>query len=88
MISLDRSVPDNRPKKCREITYADDLPVASVVIIFTDEAWSPLMRTVHSVINRTPFKLLQEIVLIDDFSQRGCLLFLFVVFCCKIYRKL
>lgn len=71
MISLDRSVPDHRHEQCRKISYPDNLPVASVVIIFTDEAWSPLMRTVHSVINRTPFKLLQEIILVDDFSQRG-----------------
>lgn len=71
MISLDRSVPDYRHEQCHRINYPNDLPVASVVIIFTDEAWSPLMRTVHSVINRTPFNLLKEIVLIDDFSQRG-----------------
>ncbi|EFO18497.1 glycosyl transferase [Loa loa] len=70
MISLDRSLPDHRHEQCRKINYPDNLPVASVVIIFTDEAWSPLMRTVHSVINRTPFKLLQEIILVDDFSQR------------------
>uniref|UniRef100_A0A158Q8H7 Polypeptide N-acetylgalactosaminyltransferase n=1 Tax=Elaeophora elaphi TaxID=1147741 RepID=A0A158Q8H7_9BILA len=70
LISLDRSVPDYRHEQCRKIRYPDDLPVASVVIIFTDEAWSPLLRTVHSVINRTPFKLLQEIILVDDFSQR------------------
>ncbi|VDK86579.1 unnamed protein product, partial [Onchocerca ochengi] len=70
MISLDRSVPDHRHEQCREINYPDNLPVASVVIIFTDEAWSPLLRTVHSVINRTPFKFLQEIILVDDFSQR------------------
>ncbi|MCP9258379.1 putative N-acetylgalactosaminyltransferase 9 [Dirofilaria immitis] len=70
MISLDRSVPDYRHEQCRKIIYPDNLPIASVVIIFTDEAWSPLLRTVHSVINRTPFKLLQEIILVDDFSQR------------------
>ncbi|OZC08470.1 glycosyltransferase, group 2 family protein, partial [Onchocerca flexuosa] len=70
MISLDRSLPDHRHEQCREISYPDNLPVASVVIIFTDEAWSPLLRTVHSVINRTPFKFLQEIILVDDFSQR------------------
>lgn len=46
------------------------MPAASVVIVFTDEAWTPLLRTVHSVINRTPKHLLKEVILIDDFSQR------------------
>lgn len=31
------------------------------------------MRTVHSVIKRTPRKYLAEIVLIDDFSNKGTL---------------
>ncbi|VDN44917.1 unnamed protein product [Gongylonema pulchrum] len=70
MISLDRSLPDYRSKECREIKYDDSLPRASVIIIFTDEAWSPLMRTVHSVVNRSPLHLLHEVILLDDFSQR------------------
>ena len=70
-ISLDRSIPDSRSTACRALKYDDDLPQASVVIIFTDEAWSPLLRTVHSVFNRSPPHLLKEIVLVDDFSQRG-----------------
>ncbi|KAI1723164.1 glycosyl transferase family 2 domain-containing protein [Ditylenchus destructor] len=69
-ISLDRSLPDHRSQECQELKYDADLPQTSVVIIFTDEAWSPLLRTVHSVINRTPPQLLKEIVLVDDFSQR------------------
>ncbi|KAK0414463.1 hypothetical protein QR680_011442 [Steinernema hermaphroditum] len=69
-ISLDRSIPDSRSQKCQEVEYDEDLPSASVVIIFTDEAWSPLLRTVHSVINRSPRHLLHEVVLLDDFSQR------------------
>ncbi|VDM62274.1 unnamed protein product [Angiostrongylus costaricensis] len=45
--------------------------LASVIIIFTDEAWSPLLRTVHSVVNRSPPQLLKEVILVDDNSQRG-----------------
>lgn len=48
-----------------------NLPKASVVIIFTDEAWTPLLRTVHSVINRSPPNLLEEVLLVDDFSRGG-----------------
>lgn len=33
------------------------------------------MRTVHSVIKRTPRRYLAEIVMIDDFSNKGELLF-------------
>ncbi|VDD93151.1 unnamed protein product [Enterobius vermicularis] len=69
-ISLDRSLPDSRFPECKAIHYPLDLPTASVVIIFTDEAWTPLMRTVHSVINRSPPLLLQEVILLDDNSQR------------------
>ncbi|KAI6215525.1 Polypeptide N-acetylgalactosaminyltransferase [Aphelenchoides besseyi] len=70
LISLDRSIPDSRPTECLKVTYDKKLPKASVVIIFTDEAWTPLLRTVHSVINRSPPEYLQEVVLLDDFSQR------------------
>ncbi|PAV68298.1 hypothetical protein WR25_12949 isoform F [Diploscapter pachys] len=70
-ISLDRSLPDVRRKECKDIKYdLKKLPSASVVIIFTDEAWTPLMRTVHSVVNRSPPELLKEVVLLDDNSQR------------------
>ncbi|KAI1728985.1 glycosyl transferase family 2 domain-containing protein [Ditylenchus destructor] len=70
-ISLDRSLPDKRHEDCKKAKYNHSkLPKASVVIIFTDEAWSPLLRTVHSVINRSPDDLLHEVLLVDDFSQR------------------
>uniref|UniRef100_A0A7E4VRV4 Polypeptide N-acetylgalactosaminyltransferase n=1 Tax=Panagrellus redivivus TaxID=6233 RepID=A0A7E4VRV4_PANRE len=71
-ISLDRSLKDVRLQECKSISYdLKKLPKASVVIIFTDEAWTPLLRTVHSVINRSPPELLKEVVLLDDFSQRA-----------------
>ncbi|CAD5219543.1 unnamed protein product [Bursaphelenchus xylophilus] len=69
-ISLDRSLRDQRHQDCRILQYDARLPAASVIIVFTDEAWTPLLRTVHSVFNRTPRNLLHQVVIVDDFSQR------------------
>ncbi|XP_050418639.2 probable N-acetylgalactosaminyltransferase 9 isoform X1 [Patella vulgata] len=69
-IALDRAVRDVRDPKCRDIKYPKVLPKASVIIIFHNEAWSPLLRTVHSVVNRSPPEYLHEVILLDDFSDR------------------
>lgn len=51
--------------------YPLGLPSASVVICFFNEAFSALLRTVHSVLDRTPVYLLHEIILVDDHSELG-----------------
>ncbi|EDO45830.1 predicted protein, partial [Nematostella vectensis] len=68
-VALDRSIPDNRPQSCLSLSYPTKLPTASVIIIFHNEAWSTLLRTVHSVLARSPPYLLREIVLVDDHSR-------------------
>ncbi|KAG8515032.1 Polypeptide N-acetylgalactosaminyltransferase 9 [Galemys pyrenaicus] len=68
-ISLDRTIPDYRPKKCRHVSYSADLPQISVVFIFVNEALSVILRSVHSVVNHTPSQLLKEVVLVDDNSD-------------------
>ncbi|XP_010874951.1 polypeptide N-acetylgalactosaminyltransferase 9 isoform X1 [Esox lucius] len=68
-VSLDRSIPDYRPKKCKQLTYPEDLPQISVVFIFVNEALSVILRSVHSVVNHTPAHLLKEIILVDDNSD-------------------
>ncbi|KAJ8263428.1 hypothetical protein COCON_G00158850 [Conger conger] len=68
-ISLDRTIPDYRPKKCKQMAYPDDLPQISVVFIFVNEALSVILRSVHSVVNHTPAHLLKEIILVDDNSD-------------------
>ncbi|XP_050388689.2 inactive polypeptide N-acetylgalactosaminyltransferase-like protein 5 [Patella vulgata] len=64
-----RRIPDARHKRCKSRNYGDKLPTVSVVICFMNETFSALIRTVHSVINKTPSYLLAEIILIDDNSK-------------------
>lgn len=70
-IPVDRKLPDPRKSACRQKNY-DDLSnvTTSIIIIFHNEAWSVLMRTVHSVLNTAPHHLLAEILLVDDCSNR------------------
>uniref|UniRef100_A0A8C1WAF0 Polypeptide N-acetylgalactosaminyltransferase n=1 Tax=Cyprinus carpio TaxID=7962 RepID=A0A8C1WAF0_CYPCA len=64
-----RDVPDTRNDKCRDRIYPVALPTASIVICFYNEAFSALLRTIHSVLDRTPNYLLHEIILVDDHSE-------------------
>jgi len=69
MISLNRSLADARPVECLEDQYPIFLPSTSVIIIFHNEAWSTLLRSIHSVISRSPPGLVSEIILVDDASE-------------------
>uniref|UniRef100_A0A914CE23 Polypeptide N-acetylgalactosaminyltransferase n=1 Tax=Acrobeloides nanus TaxID=290746 RepID=A0A914CE23_9BILA len=71
-IALNRSLPDVRKPNCRAMTYPlpTELPTTSVIIVYHNEAYSTLLRTVTSVIIRTPKEVLKEIILVDDFSSR------------------
>ncbi|XP_066952558.1 polypeptide N-acetylgalactosaminyltransferase 5 isoform X1 [Macrobrachium rosenbergii] len=72
-ISLNRSLPDVRLEGCKSKTYPPLMPKTSIVIVFHNEAWSTLLRTVWSIIQRSPAALLQEILLVDDASERDYL---------------
>ncbi|XP_065192118.1 polypeptide N-acetylgalactosaminyltransferase 13-like [Sycon ciliatum] len=72
-IPVRRAVPDFRHNLCKRQKFPlADLPTASVIVIFHNEAWSVLLRTVYSVLNphRSPPHLLKEIILVDDFSEK------------------
>ncbi|XP_031622953.1 polypeptide N-acetylgalactosaminyltransferase 5 isoform X3 [Contarinia nasturtii] len=73
MISLNRSLADVRNPDCKLKNYPNKLPTTSIVIVFHNEAWTTLLRTVWSVINRSPRPLIKEIILVDDASERDYL---------------
>lgn len=56
-------------RRCKEEKYLKKLPPTSVIVCFHNEAWSVLLRTVHSILDRSPDPLLREIILVDDFSD-------------------
>ncbi|KTG37711.1 hypothetical protein cypCar_00031373, partial [Cyprinus carpio] len=70
-IALDRSLPDIRHPNCKQKLYLENLPNTSIIIPFHNEGWSSLLRTIHSITNRTPDHLIAEIILVDDYSDRA-----------------
>ncbi|XP_038078195.1 polypeptide N-acetylgalactosaminyltransferase 13-like [Patiria miniata] len=67
--SLHRTLPDARYPGCKKLAYPHDLPKTSIIICFHNEAWSTLLRTIHSILDRSPLRLIHEIVLVDDASN-------------------
>nr|XP_019946510.1 PREDICTED: polypeptide N-acetylgalactosaminyltransferase 12 [Paralichthys olivaceus] len=71
-VSLHRRLPEIWNPLCRELKYDyRNMPSTSVVIAFYNEAWSTLLRTVHSVLETSPDILLKEVVLVDDYSDKA-----------------
>lgn len=55
--------------RCKDAVYPEDLPAASIIICFYNEHLPTLLRTIHSILDRTPSHYLEEIILIDDYSD-------------------
>ncbi|OWK51600.1 Polypeptide N-acetylgalactosaminyltransferase 5 [Lonchura striata] len=70
LIPVDRAIADTRPAGCSEQQVHNDLPTTSIIMCFVDEVWSTLLRSVHSVLGRSPPHLVQEIILVDDCSTK------------------
>ena len=73
-ISLDRALEDVRSADCKTLKYnIDSLPRTSIIIVFHNEAWSTLLRTIHSAFNTSPRDIIKEFILVDDSSERDYL---------------
>jgi polypeptide N-acetylgalactosaminyltransferase len=72
-IALNRSVADFRNPQCKKLQYLKELPTVSIVIPFYNDHLSTLLRTVYSVINRSPKELLKEVILVNDHSTKDFL---------------
>lgn len=70
MISVNRKLNDTRVDICKNRVYTD-LPKVSIIIPVHNEEWTLLLRTVHALVHRAPDHLLEEIILVDDASDRG-----------------
>ncbi|KPU78413.1 uncharacterized protein Dana_GF26495 [Drosophila ananassae] len=73
-IPLRRSLPDFRDKRCQNYTYdedSDEMRPASLVVIFRNEQLMVLLRSLHSLVSRTPRHLYHELLLVDDHSDAG-----------------
>ncbi|UJR29867.1 hypothetical protein I4U23_017415 [Adineta vaga] len=68
-IALNRAMPDIRNQNCKAHSeFNHDLPNTSIIIVFHNEGNSTLLRTLVSIVNRTPWRLIHEIILLDDAS--------------------
>ncbi|XP_075144717.1 putative polypeptide N-acetylgalactosaminyltransferase 13 [Haematobia irritans] len=65
-----RQIPDTRDHRCRRdfsLLNQQDIRV-SIIITYHNESLTTLLATIVSIYRRTPSQLLQEIIIIDDYS--------------------
>lgn len=55
--------------RCRSQIFQPKLPKTSIIICFYNEHFETLIRSVHSILDRTDQQHLKEIILVDDYSD-------------------
>lgn len=69
-LSYNRTLQDARNPLCKNQYFdVNELPTVSVIIIFFNEPYSVLVRTIHSVLNTCDRRLLKEVIIVDDCSK-------------------
>jgi len=70
-VDVDRAQFDVRSQGCQHLHegYPKKLPQATVVMVFHNEHYQTLIRSVHSILNHSPPEYLKEIILLDDVSM-------------------
>ena len=74
LIPLDRELKDYRTDECRTANYSVNLPKVSIILSFYNEPFTMVMRTIYSILNRSPLDLIEEILLVDDCSDSSKLI--------------
>ena len=69
-IIQNRTLPDMRSEQCMDqARLITKLPRASIIVTMHNTVWSVLIRMLHSVIDTAPTELVEEIIIVDDFSD-------------------
>lgn len=68
-IGLKRDIPDTRHKICQKQVYDEELPTSSIVMCYYNEHKMTLLRSIKTILDRTPTNYLKEIILVDDYSD-------------------
>lgn len=69
-IGVQRSLPDTRNQLCGSVEVEKHIhQSASIIICYYNEPQSALLRTIRSVLDRSPADLLREVIVVDDFSD-------------------